>query len=413
MKEKQVDYYKKRIEEFSNYTDEQNYVYYTASGLAIIANGYPNEFERDVYECLARLLVGKSFVSAKSDEIVERLSSHGRLYSAKMLKKNEQAFYHLTSANILVYSMFSKLDRKIVHELIHKLGYMTFDQEFYDMPEILIESGTEIVTNKILNQPVCRENIEGDFWGRCVGVQPAYFLESFFVTQLNKVVGNELLEKSIVDGKNDIEPEMIRLFGKENYTYFLEKIKDACMLEKKLGLIFYCKDKKAFLEQLNMLQNEILEIGFDAKYDRIQTKDEAEKYLEELMLFSDYRLKCREKDWKDDFFYEYYDGKAKELTNKYKFSSKVEDIQESWFDRIPCIMMDENEQDFYAKNKKRVDELIAKSKKSRKKFLSLPKKKKIPELGQNNSLYRVSAEELKKMKSDIKNPILKENDNER
>lgn len=413
MKEKQVDYYKKRIKEFSNYTDEQNYIYYKTSGSAIIVNGYPKEFERDVYECFARLLVGKSFVNIKSDDLIERLSSYGRLYSAKMLKKNEQAFYHLTSANVLVYSMFSKLDRKIVHELIHKLGYMAFDQDFYDMPEILIESGTEIVTNRILNQPVCRENIEGDFWGRCVGVQPAYLLESFFVTQLNKAEGNELLEKSIVDGKNHIEPEMIRLFGKENYTYFLEKIKDVCMLEKKLGLIFYCKDKKAFLEQLNMLQNEILEIGFDAKYNRIQNKNEAEKYLKELMLFSDYRLKSRKKDWKDDFFNEYYDEKVKELTKEYKFNFKVEDIQESWFDRIPCIMMDENEQDFYAKNKKKIDELVAKSKKSKIKFLKLPRKKKIPELGQNNSLYRVSAEELKKMKSDIKNPILKENDNER
>lgn len=386
---KKVEDYKRRIQNHAkNNNDDYNFKFFKTAKVGIIVNSYPESFEQNVYESFAELLTNKYPTLCDKKSIVDTLSSYGKIYTAKLFSR--KGIYHTGSGNILVYSFLNKLNDTIVHELLHKLGFLQFDESFYNMPSIFQETGAEIVTNTILEKPVCQENILGNMWGRCVGVQPAYLLESILVSQFNQACGSQALERTTIAGKNFIEPELISLLGRENYAYFLEQAKELCLLENRYWQKQSEHIEQEFCDKMATFQDNFLECAFDSKFGKVKTESDAKRYLTELMAFSDFRVKRVQGKPKDDFFDEYFMEKKKELSKRFGIEIEVEDIRKTWNDRFPIIMLDTSQEAAELAEKRKIDELANERTKSKATIFRLPKKKSaIPVLAEDNNIFKV------------------------
>lgn len=382
-KNQEASYYKNRIQGFLRYSKEELYDFFKSTKMGVIVMSYPSFLEKSVYEDIALLLKAKYPEYCDKEEIVKILSSYGNIYTAKINEKMGSGIYHKTSANILIYSFLNKLNESIVHELIHKLGYLRFNEDFYNMPLVLLEPGTELVTNTILNKPVYQELLFGSLWTRSVGVDSNYLIETALVNQLNMACGNNTLEKSIINGRNYIEPEAEKLIGKEKYLVFQTQIQDISRLEKQ----YWRNPKNSRLEKdlssrIFKYQNDLLTEVFDARINNVTTKEEAEAFLQELMNFSDYRVKSEDLNFEDIFFTKYFNAKKKELEEKFKFSAEIEDLSKSWRKRYPIINLDEEILEKSKLEKIKIDEMAEKRFQNEPKgfFRKLFSKKQKPEL---------------------------------
>lgn len=333
-----AEYYKKRIKRFSKYNEEELCDFFKAIKYGTIVMPYPETLEMDIYEKLAFLLKQKYPKYCDEKDIIDTLSSYGNIYTAKIPKELGSGIYHINSANILVYSFLNKLDENIVHELIHKIGFLKFNDDFYSMPKVYIEAGSELITNSILNKPYCREMLVGKLWTRSVGVQPRYLIETSLVNQLNMAMGNNPLERSILDGKNHIEKELKELIGEDESALLLVKIKDICRLEKNYWKNRNSRTEKTITQKIDEYQDILLHSIFDKRISRVKSSSEANDMLKELMQFSDYRVKS---DFSDEKFREYFELQKQKLEEKFNTTFDIEDISDTWNSRYPIIKLEE------------------------------------------------------------------------
>lgn len=404
-KDLESEYKKGRIIEFSKYNEEELKKHFSRARYGTIIQSYPSLIEEKLYLYLFMLLKRKYPEFCDKKEVMQTLSSYGHIYTAKLEKKMGNAIYIENSADILLYSFLNEIDEDVIHELIHKLGFLKFDESFYNMPEIYWESGTELITNTIFDNPLCREMIVDGVWGRTVGVQPTYMIETILVSQLNTICEGNLLEKSNIQGKNFFEPELINLLGEKEYAFFFGSIKEICRLEKKYWKIHENNSKRLEIkDKISDFQNSLLEIAFTKKLEQVKTPEEAEEYLQGLMKFSDYRIKFENET--DKFFTEFFQAKKHELEIRYEREYNIEDIQSTWFDRYPAIKLDEAKENRKEEQKAIIDEMAGVKKplfgRKRKKELPSPiDSKAIPEY-----LYKVDIDFSKfTSEDDSKNPI--------
>ncbi len=357
----EAKYYKERNKSFSKYNEDELCKFFKSVKCASIVMSYPNSLEKDVYKHVASILKNRYPKYCDENDIEKTLSLYGNIYTAKIYEGLGDAIYHINSANILIYSFLNKLNESLVHELIHKLGYLNFNEDFYQMPKIYIESGTELITNSVMNNPLCRELILGRMWTRCVGVQPRYLIETTLVNQLNMACGQDVLERSILQGKNYIEPEIINLIGKEKYNVLFAKMQDICLLEK----MYWKSGKKqsreqAFYKKVLEFQDDVLKEIFGARIKKVENKEDAEELLNELMHFSDFRVRLENPSEKDEIFDVFFNEQKKLLEEKFNTRFKIKDITSSWKGRYPVIMQDKDKLAKQNLEKSKIDAMVDK-----------------------------------------------------
>ncbi len=359
-----AQYYKKSIERCSKYNEEEARNFFSSIKYGTVVISYPTMLEEEIYKKLALILNTQYPKYCDEKDIVATLSSYGKIYTAQIRKDLGSALYHINSSNILIYSFLNKLDENIVHELIHKLGFLKFNNDFYNMPKIYLEAGTELMTNTVLNKPDCRELLLGELWTKSVGVQPRYLIETSLVNQLNIACGESSLERSLLDGKNYFETEVKNLIGEEEYAVISSMIIDICRLEKR-----YWKNQnkileKNIIEKINEYQDMILHSIFDRKIASVKDEATAKNVLQELMLFSDYRVKDK---MKDDKFKEYFEFEKKKLEGKFKTFFEIDDISDTWAIRYPAIKLEKTSNE---SEKIKIDFMAENFKKDQKGFFS-------------------------------------------
>lgn len=359
-----AQYYKKSIERFSQYNEEETRNFFTSMKYGTVVMSYPNTLEQEIYKKFALMLKKKYTKYCDENEIVDTLSSYGNIYTAQIRTNLGSGLYHINSSNILVYSFLNKLDENIVHELIHKLGFLKFNNDFYEMPKIISEAGTELMTNTVLDRPNCRELLLGNLWSRSVGVQPSYLIETSLLNQLNIACGNNPLERSLLEGKNHFETEIGSLIGEDKYRILLSMIKDICRLEKR-----YWKGPRKSLElevtdKIDEYQDMVLHVVFGKRIAGVKNMSEAREILNELMQFSDYRVKS---DVPDEKFKEYFKLRKQTLEKAFNTHFDIDDISDTWEKRYPIIKLDETQ---YQAEKEKIDSMAQNSKVKYKKGLN-------------------------------------------
>lgn len=403
----EAQYYKERIQDFSKYNEDELYKFFKAVKYGIIVMSYPNSLEKDIYRYVASILKKRYPNYCDEEDVVNTLSSYGNIYTAKIDKGLDSGIYHINSANILIYSFLNKLNESLVHELIHKLGFLKFNDDFYNMPKIYVESGTEIITNSALNKPICRELLLGKMWVRSVGVQPRYLIESALVNQLNVACGKESLERSIFEGKNYIEPEVKQLIGEEKYMFLFTMLTDICRLEKS----YWKSQKSKTIESLvstkiDRYQKFLLEEIFGKRIEQVENEKDAEAILIELMKFSDYRVKSSRED---EEFKQYFQSKKQLLEGKFNTLFNIEDVSDTWKERHPSVMLDESILKSEETEKRKIDSMAEKKEGKKKGFLARlfgSKKQAIGDDSENKLLERKSFE----YEGNPVNPLLETNE---
>lgn len=358
---KKAEYYKERIESFSKFNEDELYDFFKSVKFANIVMSYPASLEKEVYSHFASIVKKKYPQFCDREDIIRTLALYGNIYTGKISKSLGEGIYHINSANIILYSFLNKLNESLVHELLHKLGYLKFNEDFYQMPIIYLEAGTELITNTVLNNPLCREMILGTMWTRSVGVQPRYLIETLLVNQLNVACGQASLERSILEGKNYIEQDIISLIGKEKYNLIFTKMQDICRLEKTYWKSSIRKSKEQVIyKKVLEFQEDVLQEIFGARINKIENKEDAEKLLNELMNFSDFRVKFEDSFESDIDFEKFFKKQKESLEKKFNTTFSVKDVTTSWKDRFPTVFLDEGKLEEEKLQKNKINEMAAK-----------------------------------------------------
>ncbi len=382
---------KKKIERFSKYNDNEIKKFFEKVKYGNIVMEYPADYEMKIYKTVEELLRAKYPEFCDEENLSEILSLYGHIYTAQLRKGIGNGIYHIDSGNILLYSFINKLSKNLIHEIIHKLGYLRFNEDFYSMHEIYKEAGTELISNTILNGPLCKEMVIGRMRARCVGVQPEYLVETILVNQINMACGNHTLEKSIIKGENYFEPRIEELVGKEAAKEIYNKLQTICLSEKNFWKKSqWVNQEKNITKKIMEYQELVMTKIFDSRIKQISNKDDAQNLLEELMNFSDFRVKFyapKEKDYK---FLEYFEKNKKELEKRFDTVFSIEDISEEWDSKYPFIKLEQEEINREKLEKEKINRLTEKRNTTfwqrlfGKKQISLPEKGEYKELEQVN-----------------------------
>ena len=173
--------------------------------------------------------------------------------------------------------------------------------------------------------------------------------------------GQDVLERSILQGKNYIEPEIINLIGKEKYNVLFAKMQDICLLEK----MYWKSGKKqsreqAFYKKVLEFQDDVLKEIFGARIKKVENKEDAEELLNELMHFSDFRVRLENPSEKDEIFDVFFNEQKKLLEEKFNTRFKIKDITSSWKGRYPVIMQDKDKLAKQNLEKSKIDAMVDK-----------------------------------------------------
>lgn len=379
----------KRIEDFSQQDIEEKKRYFQKNNYGIIVKSYPFEFERLIYEKIAKLISRKYPEFVDEVDIINTLSSAGSIYTMKVSKLHGHGFYHMNSADIGVYSYLDKISEELLHEVIHKLGFLKFNPEFYDMDTIYKDAGTELVTNKVLGTPECKECIVRGVWAKSYGPDQEYFFQTVLVNQINQIMGENTLEKSILQGTNDFQRTMDVVFGEEFSKTLLKRIKELIAYENEYWNNHLKNGNDALRERkiaklITRFQDDLLHARFDRELDLIQDKDAAEAILHELIAFSDYRVKTKSVEdggiyFRDEEFKKYFSKCKKKLEKRFETELDVQYDELKWGEEHPVLYVPDFIRERVEKEKGTINR-EARHRTSNKKFISiLPRKSKLQE----------------------------------
>ena len=361
-----MELYKKRIKEFSKYSDDDKKRYYQKESCGIIVQKYPFEFETLIYEKIAKLIVQNYPDFSDEGDIINTLKSAGRIYTMKVNSLKGNGFYHLNTADIGVFVYLDRISEELLHEVIHKLGQLKFNPDFYDMDTFYKEAGTEIITNKILGKKECKECIVRGIWTKSYGPDQEYLVQTSLVNQINQIMGGNTLEKSILQGSNEFQRTMEASFGNKFALELSRRIKEiiAYMHEYWTN---YTKNGNDGRREANLMrlvqefQNDLMHKVFDDVFENVQDVSEAEAALQRLVDYSDYRFKrkvVKDDDilFTDDEFMQYLNESKSKLEKRFdtKFDIKYDEVD--WSRKHPIEYIAEDEKERRRKERKDISE---------------------------------------------------------
>ena len=377
--QRDMDDYRKRIKEFSLYSQEEKEKIYRKGNFGVIVQSYPKKFEEFIYRKVANLIARKYSDIISEEEIYDILNSAGCIYTMDVSPLHGHGFYHYNSADVGVKSYLNKISPELVHELIHRLGALRFNPGFYDMDSIYKDAGTELVTNVSLEAVECKECIVRGSWVKSYGPDAEYLTQVSLVNLINLGMGGNTLERSVLQGNNCFQRKMLEMFGKEESISITNRIKEILSLEKEYWNYYIKHGNDEFRERkigsrIQLLQDDIMEKCFDKRFDKVESKEEAMQLLKELITFLDHRIKIKEVDGDNVRFVDYsgntyFTLKKLEVMKRFKFDSDLFYAGDLWSDRYPVQYVRNVDR---VKKNKEIKDIKNKAKlKTKKRFISI------------------------------------------
>ena len=261
------------------------------------------EEEKKLYIFEAMNLIKLKYPKIITDVQYKEALGKGNLYITK-LENDSNGYYHFSTSDIHVSSdNIDSSDKDFIHKVIHKL-YLRHTAENVGFSNIefilnngILEGATELISARVtgIENKSCIEN----------GItfnMPKKILNKYqvaIVSQMEYLIGNELLEKMVLTGLKDFIAVFCMKYGVPTYIYVREKIS----VRKNIKINDFFDAQKVIIENC-----------FDIKFKNAITLKEKYKVLKELKEFE--KLTVRASD--NNFFEEYYNLKYNELLEKYK-----------------------------------------------------------------------------------------------
>jgi len=299
-------------------------------------------------------IVYKKIVDRYGDEFIDKvllnqLLEHGKIYTANIVSGDGS--FDGRNGNILINHYLDKLTTFIFHEIVHKISWIRSGRKENKLNSVSNEGGVNIVTNESL------KTSDGKmlYFGNYLAMHPnivngTYLTYELFMSQLNQVVGDEALPKSILNGNNSFDKKCEKIFGKEKYDEIISKIRNIHIKNrsywreyKNQGDRFKALEKE-LSEKVEDTQNQILTYAFDALSQDVKSKQEAEEYLSRLVSFANYRIRpLNGKKTEDRFFVEYYKKQKEELEERIGTSLKTQYDDTAWDNKYKFVRLDVEE----------------------------------------------------------------------
>ena len=309
-----------------------------------IAKIYTRDEELAIYEAAAKIIDLKFDDIISKEETFELLSKKGNIYSMDFCYDNRIGMCEKNSCNIGVNSIIKKMTPTLMHELIHKLGFVRGNKSFFKMNNIYLEAGTELVTSELLKTKDCYIEGTNGIWTKTSDAQEVYFLQIALVNQINYIIDDNMLEKSILKGENYFEQAIIDKFGSHNSKYIsiqledIKKLQEEYNVDRNLGVLELLKSK------ISNLQDNIMDLAFKNRYKSIENETEAEEYLKDLIDFSFQRVKFTDMNNlapSDNSFEDYFKLQKNELEERFNTKFDVEYRRIDWLTKYEFRVVDE------------------------------------------------------------------------
>lgn len=223
------------------------------------------------------------------------------------------------------------------------------DLSFVKLNPVIREAGAELISARALSfGNEGREIVADGLAAKLPEMTSTEFLEVALLGQLDYVIGNQRLETTILTGRDVFTPALISKYGEKKAVYLLETLNDIERL--------YQRDEQSSIlcEKIADFQNNLLCFEFDNKLENVNSLEDGQEFLEELLNFREGRIKVREeldKIYYTDRDFEAYFKKCKhtierkygqidigydeeEWAKKYKFKQMIPEISEEEIEDI-------------------------------------------------------------------------------
>ena len=295
---------------------------YYRKNVVTVLNSYSTKTSKLFYSIVYKKIIDRYGEEFEDKGLIDELGKAGKIYTASMAASN--GMFDENTGNILIKHYLDKLTTFVFHEIVHKIGWIKNGKKKSKLNNVSKEGGTNIVTNESLKLYDGKMLYFGKYLARHPNIiNGSYLSYELFMAQLNQVIGNEALPKSILNGDNSFDNKCKRFFGEEQYSQLVSTIRnidvgiETYWLEYGLNSSKAKKTEEEIGSLVEKTQDEILTYSFDELIKSIKTKKDAEKYLNKLLLFSNYRIrKYSKKKTTDKFFVEYFNRKKKELEER-------------------------------------------------------------------------------------------------
>jgi len=330
--------------------DENNVVInYYKNNLTTILNSYDDDISYLFYSIVYKRIVARYGEIDKEEKILEELVRTGKIYTASIVARN--GLFDDRNGNILINHFLDKLTTTIFHEIVHKISWIKSGKKGNNLNIVSNEGGTNIITNEAL------KSFDGKmlYFGKYFAMHPniingGYLTYELFMSQINHIIGNEALPRSILSGNNLFDKECEDFFGKEKYDKLVDSIS---AIQAKNADYWYCyrydKDRQGQVEQeveemVISTQNDLLTYSFNKMLSKVTSKEEAEEYLTKLRDFSKYRIrKFNGKRTEDLFFVKYFNAKKKDIEQRLGTSVDVFYDDTKWDSQYKFLNLDVKE----------------------------------------------------------------------
>lgn len=293
-----------------------------------LAKAYSKDEENVFYKEISKNIFKKYGDLISEKEAFEILSKRGKIYTID--PKNIKGFYELKTGNIGIPHFLNRITTTLLHECVHKIGFEKNDVSFRNMSPVFKEAGTELVTSRTMDDKEGKEFLFGNVWSKLPCKVDDSFLSVCIVNQLNEAVGDNLLEKSILQGKDFFKPAIIKKYGENKYVFLKEKLEDLVREEKRYwGMYsYYSDDEKSeeenkMFQEVKLLEDFILKAEFDDRINNVVDHKSGLDFLESLKSFGLNRSKTKEVDengeivFSDDSFSKYFFDCKGMIENKF------------------------------------------------------------------------------------------------
>lgn len=271
---------------------------YRILSLGKIAKIYSLEEEVQIYEKVAELIFQRYGNIIERQDVIDILASMGHIFT--MVVKDREAFYEYKTGNIGI-SHYLRLSKDLLHELVHKLGYLQEDESFKNMSNVFKEAGTEYVSATTLNSNFSRILIFDNVYAKFPEKTDADFLLVCLTNQINQAIGGQKLEQSILKGRDYFKQAIIDRWGEKYYINLEQNLVDLAREERKywLSYEYFSEEEKENSESdikkhIYSIQDTILQAEFNKRFEEIENAEAATTFLKELKEFETNRIRERE-----------------------------------------------------------------------------------------------------------------------
>lgn len=280
---------------------------YRINRIGYIACNYTKEQEEAVYLAASKILSSKYPNLATRDDIYETLNTKGNIYTIYKYKGDPKSglLDNGKNCNVLIPYFLKRMTENLLHELTHKIGFIKADDSFLLMNREIRECGTELVASSALSVKDARYFVLPGIAGKYPEHANSGLLEFSLVNQLNTLVGNDKLEKSILQGHDYFKEAIIQKYG----AAFYEEVASRISFIENQKMKFYDlysslgEDNKKVADMSKDLTNEVLEfqddilrMELDSRFGKVSSAEEGKRFLEELNFFGRNRLQVQSPD---------------------------------------------------------------------------------------------------------------------